>query len=55
MATATATKMAKKKKGLDEQNISLLSLHDYDVKLPNFTFCGGNEFLLLFLNFNTVL
>ena len=23
--------------------ISLLSLHDYDVKLPNFTFCGGLE------------
>ena len=23
--------------------ISLLSLHDYDVKLPNLTFCGGRE------------
>ena len=23
--------------------ISLLSLHDYDVKLPIFTFCGGRE------------
>ena len=22
---------------------SLLSLHDYDVKLPLFTFCGGRE------------
>ena len=66
MAMATATRMAKKTTGLDKQNttlhvhhailyISLLSLHDYVVKLPNFTFCGGNEFLLLFLNFNTVL
>ena len=24
-------------------NISLPSLHDYDVKMPNFTFCGGRE------------
>ena len=23
--------------------ISLPSLHDYDVKVPNFTFCGGRE------------
>ena len=23
--------------------ISLPSLHDYDVKIPNFTFCGGHE------------
>ena len=23
--------------------ISLSSLHDYDVNLPNFTFCGGRE------------
>ena len=23
--------------------ISLLSLHDYDVKMPNFTFCGECE------------
>ena len=23
--------------------ISLPSLHDYDVKFPNFTFCGGRE------------
>ena len=23
--------------------ISLPSLHDYDVKMPNFTFCGGHE------------
>ena len=23
--------------------ISLPSLHDYDVKMPNFTFCGGRE------------
>ena len=24
--------------------ISLASLHDYDVKIPNFTFCGGREY-----------
>ena len=42
-------------KGLDWQNnqtllvhhaflyISLSSLHDYDVKVPNFTFCRGRE------------
>ena len=24
-------------------NISLPSLHDYDVKMSNFTFCGGRE------------
>ena len=24
-------------------NISLLSLHDYDMKMPDFTFCGGHE------------
>ena len=23
--------------------ISLPSMHDYDVKMPNFTFCGGHE------------
>ena len=39
--------------------ISLPSLHDYDVKLPNFTFCGGREhktrtLFFLFLNFDTV-
>ena len=38
--------------------ISLPSLHDYDVKIPNFSFCEGREhgngFLLLFLNFDTV-
>ena len=43
---------SKKAIGLDWQNnnfacdhpvlyISLPSLHDYDVKMPNFTFCGG--------------
>ena len=37
------------KKVLDKQNnnaflyISLLSLHDNNVKLPIFTFCGGHE------------
>ena len=41
-------------------NISLPSLHDYDVKMPNFTFCGGREHkattsFLLFLNFDAVL
>ena len=24
-------------------SISLLSLHDYNVKMTNFTFCGGHE------------
>ena len=44
----------KKTKGLDWQNnnfarasrflyISLPSLHDYNVKVPNFTFCRGRE------------
>ena len=37
----------------------LPSLHDYDVKLPNFTFFEGREhktttFFFLFLNFDTV-
>ena len=36
------------------------SLHDHDVKVPNFTFCWGrwtqdNDFLFLFLNFDTSL
>jgi len=36
------------RKALDEQNsnsytFSLPSLHDYYVKIPNFTFCGGRE------------
>ena len=39
--------------------ISLPSLHDYDVKLPNFTSLSrtgtqDNDFLFLFLNFDTV-
>ena len=38
--------------------ISLLSVHVYDAEMPIFTFCGrtwtqGNDFLLLFLNFDT--
>ena len=54
--TVTATRKAKKKKtlGLDWQNnyfardhafvyISLSSLHDYNVKVPNFTFCRRQE------------
>ena len=40
--------------------VSLPSLHDYDVKLPNFTFYGGHEhidnhFLFVFVNLDTVL
>ena len=40
--------------------ISLLSLHDYGVKLPNFTFYGGHKqatmvFFFLFLNLSGVL
>ena len=40
--------------------ISLPSLHDYNVKLPNFSFCRGweqtdNNFLFLFLNFDALL
>ena len=39
--------------------ISLLSLHDYDMKPPSFSFNEGRErqdkdFLFLFLNFDTV-
>ena len=36
--------------------ISQPSLHDYDVKVPNFTFCRGREhnFLFLFLNLDRV-
>ena len=36
--------------------ISLPPLQDYDVKIPNFTFCGtqDNDFLYLFLNFRKV-
>ena len=58
----------KKAIGLDRQNsnfvraslflyISLPSLHDYNVKVPKFTFCRRREhnFLFLFLNFDTVL
>ena len=40
--------------------ISVPSLHDYDVKMPNVTFCGGLELktttfslLFLFLTFDT--
>ena len=62
---------SKKAIDLDKQNnnfardhaflyISLPSLHDYNVKLPNFSFCRGreqtdNNFLFLFLNFDAVL
>ena len=39
--------------------ISSPSLHDYDVKMHDFTFCGGREhkataFFFFFLNFDTV-
>ena len=39
--------------------ISLPSLHDYDVKIPDVKFCGGREhktttFSFFFLNFDTV-
>ena len=45
------------KKSIAFLYIPLPSLHDYDVKLPNFTFCGGREhkitiFVLFFLNFD---
>ena len=41
-------------------DISLPSLDDYNVKLPNFSFCRGreqtdNNFLFLFLNFDALL
>ena len=39
--------------------ISSSPMHDYDVKLPNFTFCGGREHkttsLFFLLNFDVVL
>ena len=45
---ADVNKNGKKSLGLDWQNnnsarahCKLPSLHDYDVKIPNFTFCGG--------------
>ena len=51
MVMVTATRTAKTHYiGLAKQrlctcitlfSISLLSLHDYNVKMPNFTFCGG--------------
>ena len=39
---------------------SLLSLHYFDVEMPNFTFCAGrehkdNDFLFLLMNYDTVL
>ena len=46
--TATATRTAKKEIGLDWPNnnfctLALPSLHGYNVKMPNFTFCRGRE------------
>ena len=46
--------------GLDWQNNNhAFLLYDYDVQVPNFTFCRGLEhmttFFILFLNFDTVL
>ena len=54
ITTGTATRTAKKAIGLISKTtalhvhhaflyISLPSLHDYNVKLPNFTFCRGRE------------
>ena len=48
MTAATATRTAEgKKRTLHVYHvflyISLPSLHDYNVKLPIFTFCGGRE------------
>ena len=50
-------KNGKKWLGLDWQNnnsarahCKLPSLHDYDVKIPNFTFCGGLRYSLLEFN-----
>ena len=34
--------------------ISLLLFHDYDVKIPGFTFYGGPEIFFLFLNLDMV-
>ena len=34
--------------------ISLLLFHDYDVKIPGFTFYGGRKIFFLFLNLNMV-
>ena len=66
--TATSMRMGKKTIGLKWQNnnshvhhlflyISLPSLHDYDMKMANFTFLWrtctpDNDFLLLLLNFH---
>ena len=33
-------------------HISLPSFHDYDVKLPNFTFYGGREYKTIFFFFS---
>ena len=35
--------------------ISLPSLHDYEVKIPNFTYTGDDEISSLFLNLDMVL
>lgn len=63
-------KDGKKAIGWDSQNnfacascflyVSLPSLHDYDMKLPNFTSYGGrehtdNHFLFVFVNLDKVL
>ena len=64
MTTVTSTRTAKKSKRfrLAEQQlctfitpflyISLASLHDYDVKMPNFTFCGVREHKTTFFFFS---
>ena len=54
MTKVTSTRTAKKAEGLFSKTatlhvhhaflcISLPSLHDYNVKMPNFKFCGGRE------------
>ena len=59
-ATRTATKTTTLHVHLAFLYISLPSLHDYDIELPNFTFYGGSElktaiFFFIFVNLETVL
>ena len=70
MTTSTATRTAKTQKFSIGKTttlhvhhaflyIPLPSLHDNDVKMPNFTFCGQGEhktttLFLIFLNFDSV-
>ena len=61
MTTATSTRTVKKQWVWIGKTMTLhvLSLHDNNVKIPNFTFCGGREhktltFFFFSLNFKTV-